>query len=516
MPEERIRNETSELRLVLEVMRALEGADGFSDHLERALAIIARHTGMMRGTLTLVDQESREIAIEASFGLKKEELGRARYRLGEGITGRVIETGQAVIVPHISEEPLFLNRTGARDLQKDDISFLCVPVMIEGRAAGALSADKLFADSICFEEDLRLLEVLATVVSRAVKVRRDVRVAQAAVIEENRRLQQLVREKFDSGPIIGNSDVMRALLREIAQVSPSNATVLLRGESGTGKELVAGLIHANSPRAGQPLVKVNCAALPEHLVENELFGHERGAFTGAVSAKKGRFETADGGTLFLDEVGELSMPAQAKLLRVLQEKEFERVGGTRTLRVDVRLVAATNQNLEDMVADGRFRQDLYYRLSVFPLYLPALRERLDDIMPLVTHFVDKYGRDCGKRIAGITAEASARLRSHHWPGNIRELENVIQRAVILCGDNGIIDRPQLPLWFQAEDQSGFTAAGTTLAEALAGLEKRLISEALESTQGNMSKAAEQLGITERIIGLRMKEYGLDYRDFRNK
>lgn len=516
MTEETIRNETSELRLVLEVMRALEGADGFSDHLERALAIIARHTGMMRGTLTLIDPESLEIVIEESFGLKKEELRRARYKIGEGITGRVIATGQAAIVPHVSEEPLFLNRTGARDLQKDDISFLCMPVMVGGQAVGALSVDKLFADSICFEEDLRLLEVLASVVSRAVKTRQDVRAAQAAVVEENRRLQQMVREKFDSGSLIGNSDVMKALMREIAQVSPSNATVLLRGESGTGKELVAGLIHANSPRAGHPLVKINCAALPETLIENELFGHERGAFTGAVGAKKGRFEMADGGTLFLDEVGELSLPAQAKLLRVLQEKEFERVGGTQTIRVNVRLVAATNQNLEDMVASCRFRQDLYYRLSVLPLYLPALRERSGDIMALVTHFVDKYSRDSGRCIAQISAEASERLKNYPWPGNIRELENVVQRAVILCDDDGVIDCRHLPAWLQDEEQSSCGTAELTLAEALADLEKRLIGEALERTHGNMSKAAEKLGTTERIMGLRMKEYGLDYHAFRRK
>ena len=517
MPEILIRNEANELRLLFEVSRTLNCATDLSDHLEEALGLMARYTGMIRGTLCLVDPDSSEIVVEASYGIKADDLRDIRYKLGEGITGKVLQTGVPVVVPHISDEPLFLNRIGLRDLQKEDIAFLCVPIVLEGQAVGTLSADKLFADSVCLEEDLRLLQVLASLISRAVHTRRDIRAMHAAVVEENRRLQNMMHGSFKGGSLVGNSAAMQAVLREIAQVSSSNATVLIHGESGTGKELVASILHSNSPRSGHPLIKVNCAALPEGLIENELFGHERGAFTGAVGLKKGRFEMAHGGTLFLDEVGELSLLAQAKLLRVLQEKEFERVGGTQTLRVDVRLVAATNRNLEEMVAAGTFRQDLYYRLSVFPLQLPPLRERKDDIMPLVTHFVDKYGKESGRRIVRISATASELLLSYHWPGNIRELENVIERAVIVCGVDGVIDAAQLPAWLQRDGLAPAAEADLqTLESALARLERQLIIAALEAENGNMSKASFRLGITERIMGLRVKAYDLDYRAFRKK
>lgn len=510
-----IRNEAGELRLLFEVVQALDGASDLSDHLEEALALMAQHTGMMRGTVTLVAPERAEIIVEASYGLSAQELRRARYKLGEGITGMVIQTGKAMAVPHISEEPHFLNRTCARDLQKEDISFLCVPVLLNGKAVGALSADKLFADSICLEEDLRLLQVLASLISRAVQKRRDIRSANAAVLEENKRLQCMIHGCLESGSLVGNSAATKRLMLEIAKVSTSNATVLIQGESGTGKELVAGLIHSNSPRVGRPLVKVNCAALPENLVESELFGHERGAFTGAVGAKKGRFEMAHSGTLFLDEVGELSLVAQAKLLRVLQEKEFERVGGTKTVQVDVRLIAATNRNLEEMVAAGTFRQDLYYRINVFPLYSPPLRARKDDILPLARCFVDRHSKASGHRVMQISPAASALLLEYDWPGNIRELQNVIERAVILCGAGNLIDASHLPV-LQKENPPEDAPVLTSLNDALAVLEKRLIMDALKTEYGNMAKAAERLGITERIMGLRMKTYGLDYKSFRPK
>lgn len=516
MSEAHIRNEANELRLLFEVTQALDGAEDFSDHLGDALALMARYTGMMRGTITMVDPALSEILVEASYGLSEAEMGRAHYKLGEGITGKVIQTGAPMAVPHVSEEPLFLNRTGARDLQKEDIAFLCVPIILEGKPVGALSADRLFADSIRLEEDLRLLQVLASLISRAVRVRRDIRAIHAAVVEENRRLQNMVHCGFTTDTMVGNSAAMRTLLHEISQVSGSNATVLIRGESGTGKELAAGLIHGNSRRAGHPFVKINCAALPEGLIESELFGHERGAFTGAVGEKKGRFELAHGGTLFLDEVGELSPPAQAKLLRAMQEKEFERVGGTKTLRVDVRLIAATNRNLEKMVDSGEFRRDLYYRLSVFPLHLPPLRERREDIMALVSHFVDKLSKESGKHILRISAEAAGLLRSYHWPGNIRELENVIERAIILCGVDGIIGTQHLPVWLHRDALPPEESAPQSLDAVVSALEKRLIVEALEAEGGSMTKAAVKLQITERVLGLRMKEYGLHYKMFRTK
>jgi Nif-specific regulatory protein len=512
-----IRNETNELRLLFEVSRALDGASELTDHLDTALELMARYTGMMRGTLLLVDPVSRDIVVEAAYGLKSSEQKKGRYRFGEGVTGRVIETGTPMVVPRVSEEPLFLNRTGARDMFKEEISFLCVPILVGGKAVGALSADRLFADSVCLEEDIRLLQILASLIARAVRTRREFKAMHAAVVEENKRLQKLLHGNFDKGHIVGSSAAMRSVLEEITQVTGTGATVLIRGESGTGKELVAGIIHANSARGGRPFVKVNCAALPEGLVESELFGHERGAFTGAVGARKGRFEMAHGGTLFLDEVGDMTPLTQAKLLRAIQEREFERVGGTETLRVDVRLVAATSRNLEEMVAKGEFRQDLYYRLSVFPIILPPLRERRDDIMALVTYFVDKASAGNKRKVARISSQAADLLTGYSWPGNIRELENAMERAVILCGVDGVIDVRHLPPWLQgarpAADCSGLRPG--TLHEAVAELEERLIVEALHDTGGNMSRAALRLGISERIMGLRMKKFSLHYREFRN-
>ncbi len=495
--------------------QALEGATDISDHLDTALELMARYTGMMHGTVTLLEPNGTDIVVEAAYGLKKSEQQRGKYKLGEGVTGKVIETGKPMVVPKVSEEPLFLNRTGVRDLSKEEISFICVPIMVGNKVVGALSADRLFADSVRFEEDTRLLQVLASLIARAVQVRLEFNTMHSAVVEENRRLQQIVRGKFNAENIVTVSAAMRSVLEELAHVSGSNATVLLRGESGTGKELAASIIHANSPRAGRPFIKVNCAALPESLVESELFGYERGAFTGAVGSRKGRFEMAHGGTLFLDEVGDMTPLTQAKLLRAIQEREFERVGGSESIRVDVRLIAATNRDLEAMVNAGSFRQDLYYRLSVFPVILPPLRERREDIMSLVTHFVEKTGAANNRKILRITTPAVNMLTRHSWPGNIRELENVIERAVILSGVEGIIDAHHLPAWMQNQErQSAFIPSGGKLEDAVAALEKRLLSDTLEGTGGNMCKAAEQLGITERIMGLRMKKYGLDYRSFR--
>lgn len=506
-----IRNETSELRLLLEICCVLdEGTE--LDHLEKVLGLIAKYTGMMRGTLSLLDKKNKEAVVEVSFGLRHAEKKRGHYKVGEGITGKVLETGKPMAVPNISSEPLFLNKMGARNPQKEELSFLCVPILSQGQAIGALSADRLFADSISLNEDMRLLQIIASMIARAVQIRSDFNEMQVAVVEENRRLHALLHTNFDASNMVGNSGSMHAVLEELQQVTASNATVLIRGESGTGKELIASIIHANSPRFGKPFIKVNCAALPEGLVESELFGHERGAFTGATGAKKGRFEMAHGGTLFLDEVGDMTPLTQAKLLRALQEKEFERVGGTQTLRVDVRMIAATNRDLEKMVASGDFRQDLYYRLSVFPVMLPPLRERKDDIMPLVNHFVDRFSKENQRKILRISSRATNILISYSWPGNIRELENVIQRAVVVCGLEGIIDVQHLPANIQSDSID--EGHPKTLDEAISSLEQRLIIQALNEEDGNMVKAAEKLGITERIMGLRMKKYGLNYKDFR--
>ena len=503
-----VRNEVNELRLLFEVLQILDGASDLSDNLDTVLEVMARHTGMMRGVITLLDEQQGEIAIEVAYGISPEAKIRGHYKLGEGITGKVIESGKPQIVPNVLVEPLFLNRTGSRG-QKEAVSFVCVPIKIEGKVIGALSADRLFSASGSLDEDMRLLTILASLVARAVRSRQ----IHHRVVVENERLLQVLREKDRPEMFVGSSPGLKTVLDQIARVAPTSATVLLLGESGTGKELAANTIYAGSLRAGQPFIKVNCAALPEGLIESELFGHEKGAFTGATGSRVGRFEAANGGTLFLDEIGELSLPTQVKLLRVLQEQEFERLGSLETRKVDVRVIAATSRNLEQMVAEGLFRRDLYYRLNVFPVHMPPLRERQGDILLLVETFLEKYGNKMGKRALRITPEAEAILLAHSWPGNIRELENVIERAVILTTD-GLIRPDMLPASMRPD--ADLAVSHDSLPVALERVEKSLIIRSLQKHRGNMGKAAAELGISERIMGLRMKKFGLDYRTFRHQ
>ncbi len=504
-------NEVKELRLLFEISRLFDGLGDVQPKLDQALALMTRYTGMVRGTVALVDPDGQNISLAAAVGLQPEELSRGHYHLGEGVTGRVIESGRAMVAPNLSQEPLFLNRTGARDLAKERISFFCVPIKIGSQTIGALSADRLFADSVSLDEDLRLLTILASLIAQAAKVRRDLDAEREDILSENRRLKEVLELSLKTPTMVGNSPALKEVYALIAQVAPTNLSILIQGESGTGKELAAETIHQNSGRAGQPFITVNCAALPESLVESELFGHEKGAFTGATQRHKGRFELADGGTLFLDEVGELPLATQAKLLRVLQDKQFERVGGDESLKVDVRLLAATNRDLKQMVAEGRFREDLYYRLNVFSIVIPPLRDRLEDLPTLCDHFLKHWGKEVGKRVIGLSPEALALMHSWPWPGNIRELANTLARAVILSED-GLVHARHLP-GLGGEGREG-TLPGT-LPEALDALESRLISEALTRERGNMSKAAASLGISERVMGLRMKKFGLDFKTFRS-
>jgi Nif-specific regulatory protein len=305
---------------------------------------------------------------------------------------------------------------------------------------------------------------------------------------------------------------MREVFQMISQVSKSNATVLIRGESGTGKELCANAIHYNSLRSKSPFVKVNCVALPSNLIESELFGHEKGAFTGAIRQKRGKFELANKGTIFLDEVGSIDTDVQVKLLRVLQEREFERVGGYETIKADVRVIAATNKNLEQAVEEGTFRGDLYYRLNVFPIYMPPLRERRTDILLLADYFLERYAKENQKDIRRLSTPAIDMLMQYHWPGNVRELENCIERAVLLC-EEGAIHSYHLPPTLQTAEESG-TFPDRSLEDAVANLERDMIVDALKTTRGNMAKAAQAVQTTERKFAYKAKRLGVDYRDYR--
>jgi two-component system NtrC family response regulator len=329
-----------------------------------------------------------------------------------------------------------------------------------------------------------------------------------SLLRENAQLREQLRERYAFGEIAGTSHAMEEMLNLAGRVAASAATVLLRGESGTGKELIARAIHYNSPRAGYPLIKVNCSALPETLLESELIGHERGAFTGATSRRIGRFEAADKGTLFLDEIGDISPAVQVKLLRVLQEKEFERVGGNETIRIDVRLIAATNRDLEKAMKDGSFREDLYYRLNVVAVTIPPLRERKEDIPALMEHFLRKYSKENSKNFAGVTAEARDLLMRYHYPGNVRELENIIERAVVLAKGE-TITTADIPLHLQSvesEEKICVAKRDGSLTDTLDTLERGIIMDALKSAGGVQTRAAEKLGISERVLRYKLKKF----------
>jgi Nif-specific regulatory protein len=506
--------ELRKLSTLLEISQILSATLELKRALSRLLEILERRQQMQRGTITLLDSSSKEILIEIAHELTPAQMERGRYKLGEGITGKVVASGRPVVVPQLSREPLFLNRTGARrNLHKGELSFICVPIIINGRAVGALSVDMPFRKDLDFNQKLEFLTIVAAMVAQNVHLNRLLESERRRLLDENIHLKQELRERYDLANIIGSSSSMREVYQLVSQVAATNTTVLIRGESGTGKELIAHALHYSSERANKPFIKVNCSALPESLIESELFGYEKGAFTGANSRKKGRFELAEGGTLFLDEIGDLSISTQVKLLRVLQEREFERLGGTETIRVNVRIVTATNKDLERAIEDGALREDLYYRLNVFTIYLPPLRERRTDILLLADHFLEKYAREHGKPIKRISTPAIDMLMCYHWPGNVRELENSIERAVLLC-EGGVIHAHHLPPTLQTAEASN-TETRINLETTVEAYERDLILDALKSTRGNQAKAARLLDTTERIINYKVKKYQIDYARFRN-
>jgi Nif-specific regulatory protein len=506
--------DADELRLLFEISELLGGTLDLSDIGEPVLALLATHTPMQRGVVRLLDAGAGELVVEAAWGLSKKQRARAQGRVGEGVIGRVVEKGRPAVVLKEDEAPHFLPRTKKRALPaREEIGFFCVPVVAGGEVVGALTADRVCADPTPPEQDVRLLSIIASMVARAAQLRQTELAERRALEEENARLQGALKDRFRPANIVSSSSEMQVVYDLIAQVADRETSVLVRGESGTGKELVAHALHYHSPRAGKPFVQLNCAALPDSLLESELFGHERGAFTGAVQARKGRFELAHGGTLFLDEVGDLSPLAQSKLLRVLQERRFERVGGQSTHEVDVRLIAATHRDLEELVEQGSFRADLYYRLNVYPIHVPPLRERPSDVLLLVDHFVERYAQQSRKRVRRVSTPAIDALVAYHWPGNVRELENTIERAVLLTTEDVIRSHHLPPTLQMAEDAE---EAATDLVSRVDAFERELVIEALKSARGNRAQAARALGISERIMGLRVDKYDIDARSFRRR
>ena len=503
--------ESARLKTLLEAHRLLDQALNLEDAITRVFMLLDERHKLQSCMLSLLDEQTREVRVAVALGVSGRGRAQGRYQLGEGITGRVVMSGRPVIVPQVSDEPLYLNRTGAIASERDERGFICVPVNAGGRTIGALGALLRQQEETYINPTADLLSVIAVLIGQALRLDQTTR--RTDEVEASGFAHSVsIPSRADLGSLVGTSSAMMTVLEQALQVAPTKTTVLIRGESGTGKELIAELIHRNSTRINTSFVKVNCAALPDSLIEAEIFGHERGAFTGAHARRKGRFELANGGTIFLDEIGEISPATQIKLLRVLQEREFERVGGTETLSLDVRLIAATNKDLERAIAEGTFREDLYYRLNVFTIFVPPLRERKPDILLLADHFVEKYAREHNKTVKRISTPAIDMLMSYHWPGNVRELENCIERAVVIC-DDAVIHGHHLPPTLQTAEGSG-TISTSSLTSAVAALEREMIIDTLKTTRGNQARAAKLLQVSERIINYKVKKYGIDCERFR--
>ena len=497
-----------ELRALHEIARVLSRTGELKDQLQQTLVILSTILGMERGMISILDMQTGEAWLDVARGVDV-ETGKISYQPGEGITGKVAQTGRPMAIANLGNETHFLDRTGARKtLNRDRLAFLCVPIFYQGRVVGVLSADKLAHQVESLDREVEILSAVAELLGKVVHFR--------AVDEENLRLRRMLAEaRRPTTSIIGRSKVVEEVLRLIDQVADTNTNVLIHGETGTGKEMVARAIHENSRRRKGPMVQVNCAAMPDTLLESELFGHEKGAFTGAITRRRGRFEEAQSGSIILDEVGELSPVAQAKLLRVLQEREFQPLGSSRTVKVDVRVIAATNKDLEKEVAMGTFRSDLFYRLNVFPIFLPPLRERGPDILLLADYFVLKYAREFNKDVKRISTSAIDMLMSYHWPGNVRELENCVERAVLLANGEAI-EAWHLPPTLQMKPVGMQNVSRGKLEALVSAFERDLITDALKDVRGNQSQAARLLGTTKRIVQYKVEKYGIDPKRFRAK
>ena len=491
--------------LVLEISKILLNLDNPSLMLDDILGLL-RKRGLDYAAVKIVDPSTEEIIIRYAAGLTSEERQRGRYKIGEGITGTVVKTGEAILIQRIQDDPRFLNRTGASDVKEG--AFYCFPILLADQVSGALSAfSRSQLDDAEFNEYAELLKAVVPFIAQALRIHEKFQRQNQQLKDENLTLRSELQSKRQIANFVGSSSKMNQVFDQIRMVSNSNATVLIRGENGTGKELVAETIHYSSGRANKPLIKVNCAAIPENLLESELFGHEKGAFTGAVALKKGRVELAEGGSLFLDEIGEISHATQVKLLRFLQQREFDRVGGTQTLQANVRIIAATNRNLEEEIRKGNFREDLYYRLNVFPIFVPALRERKSDITLLSDFFLEKYANENKKALKRISTPAIEMLMAYHWPGNVRELENAMERAVLLC-QTDTIRAQDLPPSLQTSENTNRTYDHWSMPQAVANLEREMIVEALKNNAWHQGKAAQAVGVTEREMGYKLRKYGI--------
>ncbi|MGZ8271647.1 MAG: nif-specific transcriptional activator NifA [Methylophilus sp.] len=533
-------SDTNDVALVTiyEIGKILSSSLELSKTLRQVLNVVSAHFNMQRG-MVLASRGSDHLSVIASVGFSLEEEARGKFQVGEGITGRIYQTGVPAVIPSVAEEPLFLNRTGAqRALEGRPISFLGVPIKVGRECIGVLSFERTIDQKWRgFGDDLQLLTMVANLIGQTMRLHQQVVNDREQLIQEKSRLQKELAGKYSLDNVIGQSKRMQEVFADVHMAAPGKSTILVRGESGTGKEVIARSIHFLSARKDKPFIKVNCAALSETLLESELFGHEKGAFTGALQERRGRFEQAHGGTLFLDEIGDVSPSFQVKLLRVLQEREFERVGGNKTIKVDVRLICATNRNLEEAVKKGEFRSDLYFRINVISILLPSLRERREDIPLLVESIIGRFNRDNGAKV-GITPEAMHVLSNCHWPGNVRELENCVERFATMSRSNVIreVDIPcqtnqclSSTLWqYQPSGhvipiapiapepkvhEHTHVSAEPVDMEPKSMTEREQLVSAMERSGWVQAKAARLLNLTPRQMGYALRKYNIEVKRF---
>ena len=496
-----------ELTTLYDIASVISNHYDLETSLEKSMKILKNTLTLTNCSVHLLEDDS--LTVFAAIELSSIQKKLSTYKIGEGATGIAAQSKEPVVVENIHNDSMFLNKSGKRDF--NNLSYVAVPLMVEDQVIGVLGATLTKTTEIGFEDCVRILTILSSIFAQSIYSFQ----LNASEKERLKELKLYYKMEWDSkvhnfGDIIGDSPKMNQVFQVIQRIAQSDVTVLVRGETGTGKELVAAAIHKRSKRKEEPFIKLNCAAITDSLLESELFGHEKGAFTDARETRKGRFELADGGTLFLDEIGDISASAQVKLLRVLQEREFERVGGSKTIKVNVRLVAATNRNLEQMVKDGEFREDLYYRLNVIPIDLPPLRQRGNDIRQLVEFFLEKAIKN-HKKVVTITSEAMDILSDYPWPGNVRELENTIERIVLMGSEEGISKLDML-LLLPALDNDKLKKEFKTIPmenKTLEDLEKEAIMNALIANSFNQSNTAKELGISLRQIGYKIKKYGIE-------
>jgi Nif-specific regulatory protein len=536
---------TTEKRTLADLGRIMSSTLELGDAFKAMMMAVSDRLDLRRGTLVLLDEATGRLKTEAAVGLSGDDIRKNSFSLGEGVTGNVVATGRRRVISDVRNEPDFLNRTSRIHLNQDEaggdgrVSFICVPIRVDDRPVGALAVDLPAQSDEELANDAEFIEIVAAFLAQAIQINRMVLRQKEELLEENERLRSDLRGRYKFENVIGDSPAMNEVFATVGQVATSRATVLILGETGTGKEMIAKAIHYNSPRKDKPFVRVNCGALTGTLLESELFGHVKGSFTGAIRDKIGRFEAAHGGTIFLDEIGTMEPQLQVKLLRVLQERELEKVGDTETIKVDVRVIAATNVDLQEEVAKENFREDLFYRLNVVTVFLPPLRNRREDITALLDFFLNRFNHENGRNLTRINRDLLTLLTRYPWPGNVRELENMVERATVLSTSEDFTE-DLLPLSIRMFAQQGRNAAGgaggeptieqtskrlavraTGGAEAGEGeihrvvidaVERALIEQALAHCGGVKTKAADFLGINRNTLNKKVRELHISAND----